>query len=184
MIDISHIGTIAKMNVIGILGIQFNPNLTYHAGFIIVTICFYFIICLLFYERFIRFKNKITSMKSGQSAMEYLMTYGWAILIVIVIISALYAMGVFNPQTSIACSPCFSYFVFRDYSDGTLLLKNGYESIVNVTVTTGSISATSFNPSDEITITGIGTIGDQDITISYDVIRGLSGHQDSATIHN
>jgi hypothetical protein len=31
--------------------------------------------------------------------MEYLMTYGWAILIVIIVAAALYALGVFNPAT-------------------------------------------------------------------------------------
>jgi len=38
------------------------------------------------------------SMKA-QSAMEYLMTYGWAILIVIIVAAALYALGIFNPAT-------------------------------------------------------------------------------------
>lgn len=37
--------------------------------------------------------------KKAQSAMEYLMTYGWAILIVIIVAAALYALGVFNPAT-------------------------------------------------------------------------------------
>ena len=32
----------------------------------------------------------------AQSAMEYLMTYGWAILIVAVVLGALYSLGVFN----------------------------------------------------------------------------------------
>ena len=32
----------------------------------------------------------------GQTVTEYLITYGWAILIVIVVISALYSMGVFT----------------------------------------------------------------------------------------
>ena len=31
--------------------------------------------------------------------MEYLMTYGWAILIVIIVAAALFALGVFNPAT-------------------------------------------------------------------------------------
>ncbi len=35
----------------------------------------------------------------AQSAMEYLMTYGWAILIVIIVAAALYALGIFNPAT-------------------------------------------------------------------------------------
>ena len=33
----------------------------------------------------------------GQTAMEYLMTYGWAIIIVIIVAAALYALGIFNP---------------------------------------------------------------------------------------
>ena len=38
-------------------------------------------------------------MRKAQAAMEYLMTYGWAILIVIIVAAALYALGVFNPAT-------------------------------------------------------------------------------------
>jgi hypothetical protein len=36
-------------------------------------------------------------MKKGQAALEFLMTYGWAILIVVVVVAALFAMNVFNP---------------------------------------------------------------------------------------
>jgi hypothetical protein len=35
----------------------------------------------------------------SQSAMEYLMTYGWAILIIAIAMSALFALGVFNPSS-------------------------------------------------------------------------------------
>ncbi|MEM0201836.1 MAG: hypothetical protein QXR73_01515, partial [Candidatus Micrarchaeaceae archaeon] len=35
----------------------------------------------------------------SQSAMEYLMTYGWAILIIAVVLAALFELGVFNPLT-------------------------------------------------------------------------------------
>ena len=34
-----------------------------------------------------------------QSAMEYLMTYGWAILIIAVALGVLFQLGVFNPMT-------------------------------------------------------------------------------------
>jgi hypothetical protein len=37
----------------------------------------------------------------AQSATEYLMTYGWAILIVIIVAAAFYAMGIFNLETYI-----------------------------------------------------------------------------------
>ena len=35
--------------------------------------------------------------KKGQSALEYLMTYGWAILIIIIVGGVLYYYGVFSP---------------------------------------------------------------------------------------
>ncbi len=35
----------------------------------------------------------------AQSAMEYLMTYGWAILIIAVVLGALFALGVFNSSS-------------------------------------------------------------------------------------
>ena len=37
--------------------------------------------------------------RKAQAAMEYLMTYGWAILIVIIVAAALYALGIFDPST-------------------------------------------------------------------------------------
>lgn len=46
-----------------------------------------------------------------QSAMEYLMTYGWAILIIAVVLGALFSLGVFNTGsiTGVSCvaSPGF-----------------------------------------------------------------------------
>ena len=37
----------------------------------------------------------------SQSALEYMMTYGWAILIIVVIAVALYSMGIFNPSSNV-----------------------------------------------------------------------------------
>lgn len=36
--------------------------------------------------------------RKGQSAMEYLMTYGWAILVIIIVIAVLFYIGVLNPR--------------------------------------------------------------------------------------
>ena len=48
-------------------------------------------------------KSAISSMtKSGQSALEYMMTYGWAILIIVIVAVILYSMGIFNPASSIS----------------------------------------------------------------------------------
>jgi len=37
--------------------------------------------------------------RKGQGALEYLITYGWAILIIVIIGGALFALGVFNPSS-------------------------------------------------------------------------------------
>ena len=37
------------------------------------------------------------SQKKAQAALEYLLTYGWAILIVIIVGASLYALGIFSP---------------------------------------------------------------------------------------
>ena len=42
----------------------------------------------------------LTSRRS-QSALEYMMTYGWAILIIVIVAVILYSMGIFNPSSSI-----------------------------------------------------------------------------------
>jgi len=54
--------------------------------------------------------------KKGQSAMEYLMTYGWAILVIIIVIAVLFYIGVLNPKniTPTSCTfppgiSCMSY---------------------------------------------------------------------------
>ena len=39
----------------------------------------------------------LNSIKKGQTALEYLMTYGWAILIVVIVVGALYALGLTEP---------------------------------------------------------------------------------------
>lgn len=46
------------------------------------------------------------SSHKGQSAMEYLMTYGWAILIIAVVLTVLFSLGLFNGNTLVtnACA--------------------------------------------------------------------------------
>ena len=37
--------------------------------------------------------------KRAQAALEYLMTYGWALVIIAIVAAALFAMGIINPAT-------------------------------------------------------------------------------------
>ncbi len=71
-------------------------------------------------------------MKKGQSALEYLVTYGWAILAIVIIAALLVASGIFNPSTfassnvckegaSVSCDAASSVY----YANGTILLSLG-----------------------------------------------------------
>jgi hypothetical protein len=124
--------------------------------------------------------------KKAQAAMEYLMTYGWAILIIIVVVAALYGMGVFRiGAPPVPCSPCFSYFAYVDYVGDTLRIRNGAQQIDITAVTGASTTLGTYAPGDDIILTNTTwtTAGSYDITITYTVIDGLPGHTDSAVLH-
>lgn len=67
----------------------------------------------------------------GQAAMEYLMTYGWALIVLTVVLGVLFSMGVFNPQNYMSeeCSfqpslPCRGTFLTSE-GELTIVLANG-----------------------------------------------------------
>ena len=95
----------------------------------------------------------------AQSAMEYLVTYSWAIIIIAVTLAALYSLGLFSPSAFITDScifpadfSCLSGFL---YSNGTftLNLEQSTVSAVNITaagcnnggLTTNMVSYNSAN---------------------------------------
>jgi hypothetical protein len=55
----------------------------------------------------------------AQSAMEYLMTYGWAILVIAVVLGVLYSIGIFNPSNFAPKAQPGSCQVFRPNGPGT-----------------------------------------------------------------
>ncbi|MCL4406761.1 hypothetical protein M1139_01550, partial [Candidatus Parvarchaeota archaeon] len=38
----------------------------------------------------------------SQSALEYMMTYGWAILVIVIVAAVLYSLGIFSPASSLS----------------------------------------------------------------------------------
>ncbi len=86
--------------------------------------------------------------KKGQAAMEFLMTYGWAILVVLVVIGALAYFGVLNPSNLLPEKCTFPLQLScRDQKIGTanikFVLQNGAGKdmkITNVTVKSEAIS--------------------------------------------
>ncbi len=118
----------------------------------------------------------------GQGALEYLMTYGWAILIIVIIGGALYSLGVFNPSTWTSAkraTPFTSVYV-KDWkvasSDGmlTLVLGNKYGTTITVT----GINAARTGTTNGCEITGLTTVlaGDQEITLSTTGTTGYDGN--------
>ncbi|MEM0149283.1 MAG: hypothetical protein QXW10_00080 [Candidatus Micrarchaeaceae archaeon] len=75
----------------------------------------------------------------AQSAMEYLMTYGWAILIISIALSALYMMGLFSPSSYISSTCIFpaDFSCLQDFmaSNGTLSInvEQATESPIEIT---------------------------------------------------
>ena len=61
---------------------------------------------------------------SGQSALEYMMTYGWAILIIVIVAVILYSMGIFTPSSSVSFSSSgFSPFTVSSSSCNSIGYK-------------------------------------------------------------
>ena len=77
--------------------------------------------------------------KRGQAALEFLMTYSWAILVVIIVIGALAYFGVLNPSNLIpsTCTvsaglSCDDYVLTED-GDASINLVNGLGRPIYVT---------------------------------------------------
>ena len=72
--------------------------------------------------------NNLFSIKSkrSQSALEYMMTYGWAILIIVIVAVILYSMGIFNPSSSVTfTSTGFTPFTISSTICNSIGLKLG-----------------------------------------------------------
>ena len=102
-------------------------------------------------------------MRKGQGALEYLMTYGWALLIIVVVAAALYALGVLNPATY-AQSRCngLQYFTWEQQqlsqdSGYTAQVRNGNQEI-NVTGIKFGTMASSVTPTT-VTVNGVSKLG-------------------------
>ena len=145
-------------------------------------------------------------MKKAQSAMEYLMTYGWAILIVIIVAAALYALGIFNPATYTQ-STAVGFQGFQVPTGGwqftsngqlTLQLRNMAGSNIEITNVTATYAGReryndttyqlSAGDTYTITISGFplanqGTPYSITVEITYtNLDTGLSGFRSSGTL--
>ena len=138
-------------------------------------------------------------MKKGQGALEYLMTYGWALLIIVVVGAALYALGILNPASYVksTCSG-FTYFQYRDQkldaTSYTLVVLNSDQEVditgLRINLVNANLTAPTLPtaPGKQETIIGsvptsksAGESYDYEVVITYDVTNGISDKTDRAT---
>ena len=128
--------------------------------------------------------------KRSQSALEYMMTYGWAILIIVIVAVVLYSMGIFSPSSFLSFSGITGLSGFQPASaacasNGQMIVKLsnsfGYQvSVSSINVTTSSgVSVTqpesaTLNPgqTEEFLLFGIcpktsGSSFSDTITVAY-----------------
>ena len=142
-------------------------------------------------------------MRKGQTAMEYLMTYGWVIIIILVVVALLWSYGVFTPGVFTKPQAVgFSSFYISDWklaTDGTLTvyLSNQIDHDVNITKIYVDGVEKSVSPSPPVTVesgtyetisvtTGkTGSVGSEykiSVTIEFlDVITSIP-HNDTGNI--
>src|SRR3989338_3645135 len=78
----------------------------------------------------------------GQSALPILTTYGWAIGIIVIVVAAMFALGILNPSTYTSDSCVgFGKLPYQEHkvdTDGilTLVLKNGVGRSISITTMT------------------------------------------------
>lgn len=134
-------------------------------------------------------------MKRGQSALEYLMTYGWAILAVVIIAGALWYLGIFDPSRFAGEKQCggFSAFTCQDQrmnATGTLALVLNNKLGGAMTITTAGCTPTSVaaNANTTCTISGFpsGTAGNSfsrvTVSVNYTDTRSGLTHTDSGFV--
>ena len=138
-------------------------------------------------------------MRRGQTALEYLMTYGWALVVIVIVIAALYYFGVFSPPVASTCVG-FTEFAYKDHAlyanqDFQLQFLGGAQDVNVVGVSldgsrTDLNAATTVLAGQDSLITfpssgpgGFG-IGDpyrgMQVIVHYNVLGGLQNQSDTA----
>jgi len=144
-------------------------------------------------------------MRKAQAALEYLMTYGWALLIIMLVILILFYLGILNPSSFVGVRnqvTGLGTIIVRDFAVNgsgyiTLYLINNADVSINLTnngikikdATLSAMSPSSYGnwrPGANLTVTGISTLtgikGDAFYNVKIDfnyTIIGGGNHMDS-----
>lgn len=136
----------------------------------------------------------------GQAALEYLMTYGLALIIIVGVIAALISLGVFGGASPKVCTG-FSYFIYKDAqlteNDFKIQVANRQQDVTvrNLSIDGVDLGALTLTPAGNVGAGKSVTIdstsdpttklaGDSysvAVSIAYDVVGGIAGRTDRAT---
>ncbi len=82
----------------------------------------------------------------SQSALEYLVTYGWVVIVVVIVVAILFSLGLFNPASSVGSTVSgfsgFSNALANCQTNGALELSLSNAQDVPVNVTEVNVTAT------------------------------------------
>ena len=114
-------------------------------------------------------------MKRGQSALEYLVTYGWAILAIVIIAAVLWYTGIFNPSKIAGGGKQGGGFGQFTYSDHTVTATNATVVVGNtvgrqIDVWSATVAGTSCPPTTIPTSVAPNAL----VTITCGDVTGLS----------
>ncbi len=114
-------------------------------------------------------------MKRGQSALEYLVTYGWAILAIVIIAAVLWYTGIFNPSKIAGGGKTGGGFGVFTYSDHTLSSNASTVVVGNavgrqITVNAATVAGTNCNTGLPVSVSPNGLL-----TISCSTQPGPGG---------
>ena len=111
--------------------------------------------------------------KKGQAALEFLTTYGWAFLVILVMIGALAYFGVLNPERFVPETCTFgSAFACEDHvmttTSSTVKLRNNVEgiTITNVEMTDTETGITIDKSNETIQVGSIADLSTDNASIS------------------
>ncbi|MEM3030478.1 MAG: hypothetical protein QXH27_01975 [Candidatus Micrarchaeia archaeon] len=143
----------------------------------------------------------------AQTAMEYLITYGWAILILGVLLVLMFNLGFFNPGSFVTGRNqafglgTFALYDFKVVPNGNITLYLINNAGARVTITSIAVKGAnltglspalpqSVDPGGQLNITGqsvmTGSVGDTftnvKLEIRFDLQGGAAGHVDAGIL--
>ncbi|MFH0714508.1 MAG: hypothetical protein V1847_01655 [Candidatus Diapherotrites archaeon] len=131
--------------------------------------------------------------KKGQSALEYLMTYGWALVVIVIVIAALFAFGIFNPPSAGTCTGLNKLAYVQHSVSGSefyLRLSNGAGGPISITgVTFASPNLTGISGAavageyPSTTVTSAANIDINSVAGSLSGFTGTGAYEQRITIN-